>query len=150
MGRFYELTIAMDEAEDGTRSWLVTAPEFPEVTTFGDTQPEACLNGIKAIEEAIASRISDSEDIPHPLESAEGIKRTVEVPLLTYLKCALYMICRGENVSRAELARRLDWHREQVDRLFRIDHKSQLDQIEAAFKAVGVSIGVDLPFPAAA
>jgi antitoxin HicB len=41
-------------------------------------------------------------------------------------------------------------HREQVDRLFRIDHKSRLDQIEAAAKALGVSISVGIPFPAAA
>ena len=45
---------------------------------------------------------------------------------------ALYMICSRRGVSRAELARRLEWHREQVDRLFRLDHKSRLDQMEAA------------------
>ena len=47
---------------------------------------------------------------------------------------ALYMICSRRGVSRAELARRLEWHREQVDRLFRLDHKSRLDQMEAAFR----------------
>ncbi|SCB41123.1 type II toxin-antitoxin system HicB family antitoxin [Rhizobium lusitanum] len=150
MGRYYELTIAMDEAEDGTHSWMVTAPAFPEVTTFGDTQPEACLEGLKAIEEAISARIAAGEDLPLPLDSSNGIVRSVEVPLLTYFKCALYMICRFKDVSRADLARRLGWHREQVDRLFRIDHKSQIDQIEAAFKAIDVSIGVDIPLPQAA
>jgi antitoxin HicB len=33
--------------------------------------------------------------------------------------------------------RNLNWNRESVDRLFRIDHASKLDQIEAAFAAPG-------------
>jgi len=152
MSRSYELTLSMDEAEDGTNSWLVTAPAFPEVTTFGDTQPNACLEGLKAIEEAIAARISDGEDIPLPLSETKGVGRYVEVPVLTFLKCGLYMICKTKDVSRAELARRLGWHREQVDRLFRIDHKSQMDQIEAAYKAIDVQLDVkvDFDFPVAA
>jgi antitoxin HicB len=60
------------------------------------------------------------------------------------------MFCRVKEISRAELARRLKWHREQVDRLFRLDHKSQLDQLEAAFKAIGIPLCFDLPFPKAA
>lgn len=150
MARFYELTIAMDETEDGTPNWMVTAPAFPEVTTFGDTQPEACGHGLQAIEEAIAARIADGEDIPLPIKETPGVGRFVEVPVLTFLKCGLYMNCRAQNVSRAELARRLGWHREQVDRLFRLDHKSQMDQIEAAFKALGVSLEVRIPLPVAA
>jgi antitoxin HicB len=39
--------------------------------------------------------------------------------------------------------RRLGWRsRESVDRLFRLDHASRLDQIEAAFRALGRRIDV--------
>ena len=124
-----------------------SAPAFPEVTSFGGSQPEACGNGRSAIEEAIAARIADGEDIPHPLtKPLKGRGRlSVEVPALVYLKVALYMIGRGKKVSRAELARRLKWHREQVDRLFRLDHNSQIDQLEAAFNALDVRLSFDLP-----
>ncbi|WP_331375511.1 type II toxin-antitoxin system HicB family antitoxin [Sinorhizobium chiapasense] len=152
MSRSYELTLSMDEAEDGTISWMVTAPAFPEVITFGDTQPNAYLEGLKAIDEAIAARMADGEEIPLPLSETKGVGRYVEVPVLTFLKCGLYVICKAKDVSRAELARRLGWHREQVDRLFRLDHKSQMDQIEAAYKALDVPLDVkaDFDFPAAA
>jgi antitoxin HicB len=43
---------------------------------------------------------------------------------------------RKRGVSKAELARRLHWHRHQVDRLFDFCHASQLDQIDAAFRAL--------------
>jgi antitoxin HicB len=45
-------------------------------------------------------------------------------------------------MNRAELARRLDWHRESVDRLFRLDHASRVDQIEAAFKVLQQDVDV--------
>lgn len=145
-GRWYQVRLDMDD--NGT--FLVTAPAFPEVTTYGDTDEEACRNALKAIEEAIAARIADAEDIPHPLAKTRGKGWFVQLPVLTYLKAALYMISREAGVTRAELARRMDVHREQVDRLFRIDHKSQMDQIEAAAKALNVSLSVDVPFPDAA
>ncbi len=138
---WYEIVLDMDDND----TFLVTAPAFPEVTTFGASQPEALENGRKAIEEAIAGRISDADDLPHPEKKTSGKGHWVEVPALIFLKSVLYMICREENISRAELARRLKWHREQVDRLFRLDHKSQLDQMEAAFKAINVPLAFDIP-----
>ena len=38
---------------------------------------------------------------------------------------------RAGNVGKAELARRLDWHLPQVDRVLRVRHGSQLDQRSA-------------------
>jgi antitoxin HicB len=40
--------------------------------------------------------------------------------------------------------RRLGWNRESVDHLFRLDHASRLDQLEAAFKALGRSVDVSI------
>jgi len=136
----YEILLSKDETDGGAPVWLVTVPAFPEVTTFGDTEAEAGANAVKAIEEAISGRMSDGEDMPSPCAACPAGARCVEMSALTSLKSALYSVLRERNVTRAELARRLGWHREQVDRLFRLDHKSRLDQLEAAFKAVGETI----------
>jgi antitoxin HicB len=143
MGRWYRVALDMDTND----SFLVTAPQFPEVTTFGRDQKEALSNGRRAIEEAIAARIAEGDDIPHPLERTSGKGWFVEIPVLVYLKAALYMICRDKGISRAEIARRMHVHREQVDRLFRLDHNSRLDQIENAFRAIDVPLRVDVPMP---
>lgn len=131
-------------------SWLVTSPDFEELVSFGATQEEACRNGRNAIEEAIAARIADGEDIPHPQKEAGGGGHWVQMPAMIYLKSALYMIMREQGITRAELMRRLGTHREHVDRLFRLDHNSKLDSIEAAFKAIGVPLSFDMKFPNAA
>ena len=117
---------------------LVTCPDLPEVTTFGVDVEDARRHALEAIEEAIAARIDAGVPLPQP--KRRGAQRPVT--LLTELKAQLYTIMKNDDVTRAELARKLDWHREQVDRLFRLDHASRVDQIEAAFKALGRGIEV--------
>lgn len=143
---WYELVLTPDD--NGT--WLVTSPHFAELVTFGETQEEACRNGLEAIEEAIAARIADGEDIPHPLDETTGRGRFVQLPAMVYLKSALYMILRERNMTRADLMRLLGCQREHVDRLFRIDHNSRLDSIEAAYEALGIPLRIEVPFPKAA
>jgi antitoxin HicB len=47
-------------------------------------------------------------------------------------------------ITRAELARRLDMHRPQVDRLFDIDHASTVGQLEQACKQLGVRLALEV------
>jgi antitoxin HicB len=143
---WYELNIQPDD--NGT--WLVLSKDFTELVTFGETQQEALVQAELAIEEAIAARISDGELIPYPVRETGGEGHFVEVPSLVFLKVALYMIAKEKGVTNAQLARDLGWHREQVDRLFRLGHNSRIDQLESAFKAIGSPLRFDMPFPAAA
>ena len=85
--------------------------------------------------------------LPTPRDENEGEKYCVQLPALSFLKTALYSICRERGISRAELSRRLGWHREQVDRLFRLDHNSRLGQLEEAFKAIDVSLTIKVDGP---
>lgn len=66
--------------DDGTL--LVTAPDFPELTTFGDDRDEAIARAADALEEAIAARLSRGEPIPAP---SEGSTRAA-LPTLTAVK----------------------------------------------------------------
>jgi antitoxin HicB len=140
MDRNYRLKLEPDD--NGT--FLVTCPQFPEVTTFGETREDAAAEGLRAIEEAIAARIYGHQVVPLPGPVRRG--PSVELPLLTFLKVGLYVTCRIRQVTAAELARRLGVHRNQVDRLFRLDHNSRLDQIEAAFRALKAPIEIGMPF----
>jgi antitoxin HicB len=130
---------------DTDGSLLATCKAFPELTTFGADKAQVWKNALGALEEAIAARIDDGDAVPAPATEAQ-IKRHkgvwVKLPLMTSLKCMLYSALRESGMNRAELARRLDWHRESVDRLFRLDHASRVDQIEAAFKALHQDLDV--------
>jgi antitoxin HicB len=123
---------------DDNDTLLVTSPVFPEVTTFADE--DALRQARNAIEEAIAARIAAKQEIPKSSAVIPARHDTVQLPWQTELKVALYHSLRKAKLTRAELARRLRWPREQVDRLFRLDHASRLDQLEAAFNALGIRI----------
>jgi antitoxin HicB len=123
---------------DDNNTLLVTCPSLPEVTTFGEDPADAMRHGLDAIEEALAARIAHGLEIPAPLTRAR--RRVVTLPLMTSLKVSLYRALRESGITRAELSRRLGWNRESVDRLFRLDHSSRLDQTEAAFRALGGAV----------
>lgn len=124
---------------DDNDTLLVTCPDLPMVATYGDDEAAARRHALEAIVVALASMIDDGEDIPLPAANA-GVP--VRLPLQVTLKVHLYRALRESGITRAELMRRLGWNRESVDRLFRLDHRSRLDQIEAAFAALGRTVDV--------
>jgi antitoxin HicB len=133
----------LDLTPDDNDTFLVTCPQLPEVATFGEDFHEARRRGAQAIEEALAARISkgrpsvDFEWQELLRDRRYDLLTTAPVPALTLMKVKLYDAMRRAGVNRAELTRRLEWNRESVDRLFRLNHASRLDQIEAAAGALG-------------
>jgi antitoxin HicB len=57
---------------------------------------------------------------------------------------ALYTAMLAAKVGKAEMARRLNCHLPQIDRLLDLRHASRLDQLEAAFRALGKQISVEI------
>jgi antitoxin HicB len=131
------LAYPIEIACDGD-TFLITCPDLPEVTTFAECEDDIEKYARLAIEEALAARIYEGEIIPMP----SGGKRMVRLPTSMVSKAALYNEMRLRGVTRAELCRRLGWKRESVDRLFRLDHASKLEQLEAAFAALGLEMDV--------
>jgi antitoxin HicB len=127
--------------KDDNDTLLVTCKALPEVTTFGDDEADAMAHAVNAIEEALAARISDDQDIP---ESDTKGPHLVRLPALTALKVELYRQIRRDGITRAELVRRLRWNRESVDRLFRLEHNSKIGQIESAFEALGRKLDIEV------
>ncbi len=123
---------------DDNDTVMVTSPDFPELTTFGEDEEDALWHAVDALEEAIAARMQGREDVPEP---ARG-RRRVALPTQTALKVLLYQAMRRKRVRKAELARRLRWHAPQVDRLLDLRHASRLDQIDAAANALGLDLDI--------
>jgi antitoxin HicB len=138
----------------------VTCPALPEVTTFGETEAECVANARAAIEEALAARISRGADLPAPDADEDDLgfrpalhdaiarqaasHSCARLRALPELKIELYQALTKARITRAELARRLDWKRNSVDRLFQLGHQSRLDQIEAAAAALGLAVKAEI------
>ena len=138
----YKVKLELDDND----TLLVTCSDLPPVTTFGEDRAAALAHAVDAVEEVIASYMAHGEDVPRP-RSVARLKRDeglVVLPALSALKLELYWTLRSAGITRAELARRLGWNRESVDRLFRLDHMSRLDQLETAFRALGRRVDVSI------
>ena len=120
---------------------LVDFPDVPEAHTFGEDEGEALVHALDALETALSMYIDDRRDIPEP-STIKRRTKFVTAPALTEAKLALYSSMRAQKVGKAELARRLNCHLPQVDRLLDLMHTSRLDQIEAAFQALGKRVSV--------
>ena len=127
----YPVTLERDDNE----TVLVGFPDFPEAHTFGEDESDALERAKDALATVIDAYIKDRRDIPSP--SAPVATHRVTVPALVEAKVRLYETMRAEKVNKSELARRLDWHLPQVDRLLAMTHASKLDQIESAFAVMG-------------
>lgn len=127
--------------KDTNRTFLVTFPDLPGVQTFGATREEAIERALDAFLTGIDFLIRTRREIPKP--RADGGTR-LKISALVASKIALHNLMIRENVNRAELSRRLKLHRPQVDRLVDLRHGSQLDQIEAAFDALGQRLEINV------
>lgn len=127
---------------DDNETILVSFPDFPEAHTYGDDVEEALMRAPDALATAIDAYIKDRRDIPLP--SAIAAKHRVTVPALVEAKIRLYETMRNAKVGKSELAKRLDWHLPQVDRLLAMTHGSKLDQLETAFRAMGKRLVIDV------
>jgi antitoxin HicB len=130
-------------ARDDNGTLLVTTPDFPEVTTFGDDERDALAKGADAIATAMQGRISDRQEIPLPSAPKRG-QKLATLSALTWAKLELYRAMLDTNTNKAMLARRLQVHPPQVDRLLDLDHASRFDQIENAARAMGRELHIEL------
>lgn len=133
----YPVTLTPDD----NGSIVVTFPDVPEAITYGDTVEEALSRAPDALMTIVDAFIKDRRDIPEP-SATDG--PAIELPSLETAKIGLYRSMRAAHVGKAELARRLNWHLPQVDRVLDVHHGSQLDQIDAAFGALGKRLVVSI------
>ncbi|HYU13045.1 MAG TPA: type II toxin-antitoxin system HicB family antitoxin [Stellaceae bacterium] len=132
--------VILEADDNGTL--LVTCPDLPEVTTWGEDEADALNRASDAIEEALAARIFHRDDIPEP--TAPGARPVATLPPLTIAKVALYRAARASGMTKAELGRRLGWHAPQIDRLFDLRHHSKIEQIDQALRTLGKRLVVSV------
>jgi antitoxin HicB len=122
---------------------LVSFPDFQNVHTFGDDEHEALARAVDALESMLIAMIEDRNEIPDPSPSKRGGKFII-LPALSEAKVALYRQMRALGVGKAELARRLNCHLPQIDRLLDLRHGSRFDQIEQAFLRLGKRLSISI------
>lgn len=130
---------------DDNGTILVTFPDFPEAATFGDDREEAIARAADALETVIDAYIKDRQTVPAP--SATKADATVALPPLVAAKVQLHNEMRRQKIGKTALAQRMNVHLPQVDRLLNVHHASTVQQLDAAAKALGGQMRIELVMP---
>ncbi|RFP18246.1 MULTISPECIES: type II toxin-antitoxin system HicB family antitoxin [unclassified Duganella] len=135
----YPITLTPDS--NGT--YLVGFPDFPEANSVGDDIADALANAGDALESALSIYFDERRPIPLPSANNTG-NAVVSLSALGTAKVLLWNEMHAQNMRKADLARRLDVHMPQVDRLFDLTHSSKIEFVEQAAKALGKTLNVSL------
>ncbi|MEK7738241.1 MAG: type II toxin-antitoxin system HicB family antitoxin [Pseudomonadota bacterium] len=134
MQRFtYPVTLTPDEDAGG---FVVTCRDVAEVVTQGETIEGAIGEAQGALEAAIEMRIEDGMAIPVPSARKRG-EHLAGLPVATAMKAALYVSMQEQNVSKAELARRLGLDEKEARRMLDPKHGTKVPTLERALHALG-------------
>lgn len=121
-------------APDDNGTVMVTFPDFPEAQTFGDNREEALTYASDALATIVDGYIRARRPLPQPSAITGD---AAELSALMSAKVELFAAMQTMGVTKSDLGRRLNWHLPQVDRLLDLNHASQVDQLDAAVRALG-------------
>lgn len=128
---------------DDNGTFLVTSPDFPDVITFGKTREEALHHAVGAFREVIAGRIHYKEPIPEP-SKIRSKDNFITLPLQTEVKVRLYQSLNDSGMKKSELARKLNLHRQEIDRLLDSNQSTSIGKLESAFAALGKQLKIEV------
>ena len=97
-----------------------------------------------AIRTMIRELIRRGKQIPRPSKPRGRKHRMIRLSVLDAAKAELYMAFVNSGIRKAELARRLGIPKTAIDRLFDLDRYTRMDQMEAAFAALGKQLTVEI------
>lgn len=129
---------------DKKRGYTVLFPDLPYGVTQGETVLECLERAREVISLVLEDIIASNQAVPRPRRRRGAGVYYVALPALESAKVELYELMRSNGVSRAGLARRMKLHRQQIDRLLDLDHASRLNQVEAAFAALGKRLTISV------
>jgi antitoxin HicB len=124
-----------EPAEEG--GFVVTFPDVEGALSQGDDEQEAREMAADALVTMLAHCIRHGKPVKLPTQPRGRRYRMIELPAIVSLKTELYVAFLGSGIRKADLARRLEIPSTTVDRLFDFGNHTRLDQIEAAFAALG-------------
>jgi antitoxin HicB len=133
---------ALFEPDRKAGGFVVTFPDFGFGATQGETSGDARDMAEDLLKCLVQELMKKGEALPAPRKHRGRKYRVVSLPALQSAKAELYTAFRAAGIKKAELARRIGIPKTNVERIFDLDRASRLDQIEAAFRAIGKKLEV--------
>lgn len=135
------LSYPVEVIKDTNGSYLVTCPDIPEMASVGDDIEEALLEAREGLQTALEFYFDNRRAVPLPSKAKKG-QYMVSLSVLQSMKVFLLNEMIEQGVRKAEIARRLDVHLPQIDRLLNFKHPTKVDFVEKAYATLGKHFSV--------
>lgn len=134
----YPTTLTAHEA-----GFTVTFRDIPEAITQGETLEEALVMAQDALNVAFEFYFEDNRPVPLPSKRKKG-EYLVSVAPSIWAKVLLLNEMLAQNISQAELAKRMGIVPQKVTRLVDLNHHTKIDTLTQAFDKLGKRLIVDV------
>ncbi len=124
--------------------FVIEFPDFGWGVSQGDNEEDARRMAHDLLVTMIQEHIKSGEDLPHPGKPRGKSYRMIRLSALHSIKVELYQAFRASGMRKADLARSLAIPKTVIDRLFDLNNRTRLDQIEAAFDTLGKQVDVNV------
>ena len=114
--------------------YVVSFPDVPEALTQGNTREEALAMGLDALVTAFEFYFEDGNKVPEPGEITGDY---VDVPASIMAKVIMLSAFVDAGLTQVELASRMGVKKQEVTRLFDLQHSTKIDTIQKALVAMG-------------
>jgi antitoxin HicB len=129
--------------DDEAGGYVVVFPDVAGAATYGETREQAYEMAQDALGIMLESHVRDHGRLPARSETGPG-QRLVELSALDSGKLALALEMAKAGISKTDLAIRLGVDEKEARRILAVGHNTKLDRIEAAFKAVGRKLTIQV------
>jgi antitoxin HicB len=126
------------------RFFTITFPDLSWGVSQGENAKDGREMALDLLRTMLAEHMRRGEEIPRPKSYRGARYRLISLPALEGVKVELYRAFRASGMRKSDLARALDIPKTNVDRLFSLSRRSRLDQIEAAFAALGKRVEIEV------
>lgn len=136
--------MAKFERDREAGGYVVTFPDFGYGVTQGESVAEADAMARDLLMLTIEDYMRAGKPLPAPQLRKGPRFRAVPLSALQAAKVDLYNAFLAAELTKAEFARRTGIPKQQVGRLFSLRNRTQLNQIEAAFAALGKCLHIEV------
>lgn len=125
-------------------TFIVLFPDIPHAHTNGSSREDALHHAPDALQAGISMLMDKVESIPEPGRARKGSILVGLPSVAASAKAELYSALRASGRRKAELARRMGIHKQQVERLLDLNHVSRIEQLKSAFAALNKRLVVEI------
>ena len=129
-------------SEDDGDGFVVTFPDVDGAITGGFTFKESIILAEDCLVVSLGTYMEFQEELPTPSPWTKGQELITVQPLIA-AQLDLYTAMREQNISQADLAKRLSLRKNAVSKLLTLDYQTSIGEVARALEAVGRKLVVE-------